>query len=109
MLRSPEDIRVVSQPSWFNGEVAANIVSGLMFSILAVIVWVFILRRRIRKQTVIITEKLKNEMAFEERYRNIFERNLTGLYDAPLERQDSGLQRRLRPHSRIQRAPRIAG
>ena len=82
VLRSPEDIRVVSQPSWFNGEVAANIVSGLMFSILAVIVWVFILRRRIRKQTVIITEKLKNEMAFEERYRNIFERNLTGLYVA---------------------------
>ncbi|MGC2613412.1 MAG: EAL domain-containing protein [Terracidiphilus sp.] len=80
VLRSPEDVRVISTPPWFNGEVAANLVSGLMFSTLAVIVWVFILRRRIRKQTVIITEKLKNEMAFEERYRNIFERNVTGLY-----------------------------
>ena len=82
VLRSPEDVRVISTPPWFNGEVAANLVSGLMFSTLAVIVWVFILRRRIRKQTVIITEKLKNEMAFEERYRNIFERNVTGLYVA---------------------------
>jgi diguanylate cyclase (GGDEF)-like protein/PAS domain S-box-containing protein len=82
VLRSPEDIRVVSAPPWFNAEVAANILSGLMFSTLAVVVWVFILRRRVRKQTVIITEKLKNEMALEERYRNIFERNLTGLYVA---------------------------
>jgi diguanylate cyclase (GGDEF)-like protein/PAS domain S-box-containing protein len=80
VLRSPEDIRVLAAPPWFNAEVAANILSGLMFSTLAVIIWVFILRRRVRKQTVIITEKLKNEMALEERYRNIFERNLTGLY-----------------------------
>jgi diguanylate cyclase (GGDEF)-like protein/PAS domain S-box-containing protein len=68
--------------AWFDAEIAANILSGLIFSTVAVIVWVFILRRRIRKQTVIITEKLKNEMALEERYRNIFERNLTGLYVA---------------------------
>ena len=82
VLRSPADVRLVSSPPWFDAGVAANILSGLMFSTLAVIVWVFILRRRVRKQTVIITEKLKNEMALEERYRNIFERNLTGLYVA---------------------------
>jgi diguanylate cyclase (GGDEF)-like protein/PAS domain S-box-containing protein len=82
VLRSPEDIRVVSPPPWFDAQVAADIVSGLIFSTLAVIVWVLILRRRVRKQTVIITEKLRNEMALEERYRNIFERNLTGLYVA---------------------------
>ena len=74
--------RPIGPGAWFDAEVAANILSGLIFSTMAVIVWVFILRRRIRKQTVIITEKLKNEMALEERYRNIFERNLTGLYVA---------------------------
>jgi len=82
VLRSPEDIRVISSPPWLDSQRAANIVSGLIFATMAVIVWVFILRRRVRKQTAIITEKLKNEMALEERYRNIFERNLTGLYVA---------------------------
>jgi diguanylate cyclase (GGDEF)-like protein/PAS domain S-box-containing protein len=82
VLRSPEDVRVLSSPPWLNSKRAANIVSGLIFATLAVIVWVLILRRRVRKQTRIITEKLKNEMALEERYRNIFERNLTGLYVA---------------------------
>ena len=82
VLRSPEDIRVISSPPWLDSQRAADILSGLMFATLAVIVWVFILRRRVRKQTAIITEKLKNEMALEERYRNIFEHNLTGLYVA---------------------------
>ncbi len=82
VLRSPNDLRVLSSPPWLNAPRAVTILSGLMFSTLAVTGWVFILRRRIRKQTRIITEKLMNEMALEERYRNIFERNLTGLYVA---------------------------
>jgi len=82
VLRSPEDIRVVSSPPWLNAPRAVTVLSALMFSTLAVTGWVFILRRRVRKQTRIITEKLMNEMALEERYRNIFERNLTGLYVA---------------------------
>jgi diguanylate cyclase (GGDEF)-like protein/PAS domain S-box-containing protein len=58
------------------------LVSGLLFATVAVIGWVVILRRRVRLQTEVITDKLKNEVALEERYRNIFERNLTGLYVA---------------------------
>ena len=82
VLRSPQDIRVIASPPWLDSQKAADILSGLIFATMAVIVWVFILRRRVRQQTVIITEKLKNELALEERYRNIFERNLTGLYVA---------------------------
>src|SRR6201998_1045438 len=82
VLRSPDDMRVLSSPPWLNAPRAVTILSGLMFSTLAVAGWVLILRRRVRKQTRIITEKLKNEMALEEKYRNIFERNLTGLYVA---------------------------
>lgn len=41
-----------------------------------------ILRRRVRRQTRIIQLKLQNELALEERYRRVFERNLTGLYIA---------------------------
>ena len=82
VLRSPDDVRVLSSPPWLNAPRAVTILSGLMFSTLAVTGWVLILRRRVRKQTRIITEKLINEMALEEKYRNIFERNLTGLYVA---------------------------
>ncbi|MGA8085861.1 MAG: EAL domain-containing protein [Terracidiphilus sp.] len=82
VLRSAQDIQVLSSPTWLTPERAVYLLFGLTMGALAVIGWVFILRRRVHRQTEIITEKLKNEMALEERYRNIFERNLTGLYIA---------------------------
>jgi diguanylate cyclase (GGDEF)-like protein/PAS domain S-box-containing protein len=82
VLRSPQDVQVLSAPTWLTAERAVALLFGLTMATLAVIGWVFILRRRVHRQTEIITEKLKNEMALEERYRNIFERNLTGLYIA---------------------------
>ena len=82
VLRSPADIHVLAFPPWLNTSRAAFIVSALIFSTLAVVCWLFILRRKVRQQTEVITNKLKNEMALEQKYRNIFERNLTGLYVA---------------------------
>lgn len=82
VLRSPGDLRVISSPPWLTPERAVVILFGLMMATFAVIGWVFILRRRVHEQTKIITDKLKNEMELEERYRSIFERNLTGLYVA---------------------------
>jgi len=79
---SPEKITYDEAPPWLNARRAVTVLFGLMFATLAITGWVFILRRRVRRQTQIITEKLKNEMALEERYRSIFERNLTGLYVA---------------------------
>jgi diguanylate cyclase (GGDEF)-like protein/PAS domain S-box-containing protein len=74
--------QVLSSPAWLNPERAVFCLFGLTMSTLAVIGWVFILRKRVHRQTAIITEKLKNEMTLEARYRSIFERNLTGLYIA---------------------------
>lgn len=85
VLRSPQDIQVLSAPTWLTPERAVFLLFGLTMATLGVIGWVFILRRRVHRQTVIITEKLKNEMALEARYRNIFERNLTGLYIAEVD------------------------
>jgi len=82
MLRSPSDILVLASGPWLTTQRAASMVSFLIFMTLCVICWVVILRRRVRRQTQIITTKLKNELALEERYRDIFERNLTGLYIA---------------------------
>jgi len=58
------------------------ILGGLLIAALAGIGWVLVLHRRVRQQTEVITKNLKNEVALEERYRNIFQRNLTGLYVA---------------------------
>jgi diguanylate cyclase (GGDEF)-like protein/PAS domain S-box-containing protein len=82
VLRSPEDVRVLSSPPWLNSQRAFIIMFGLGLAMCAVAAWVVILRRRVHRQTEIITKKLKNELALEERYRTIFERNLTGLYVA---------------------------
>jgi len=80
VLRSPADIQVIAPPPWLTTQRAAFIVSGLIFATITGVAWAFILRRRVRQQTELITRKLKNEMALEEKYRSIFERNLTGLY-----------------------------
>ena len=82
VLRTPADIQVLARPPWLSSQRAAYVVSALIFASIIGIAWVFVLRRRVRRQTELITRKLKNEMALEERYRNIFERNLTGLYVA---------------------------
>ena len=82
VLRTPADIQILSVPPWLTTQRAAYIVSALIFAMMTGIAWAFILRRRIRQQTEVITRKLKNEMALEEKYRNIFERNLAGIYVA---------------------------
>src|SRR3974390_2681385 len=80
ILCSP--LAAYSAQAHLNSDRTNFVFSGLGSLTLAVICWVLVLRRRVRKQTEIITLKLKNEMALEERYRRIFERNLTGLYVA---------------------------
>lgn len=82
VLRSPADVQILAYPPWLNPERAIYLFCCLVAATLAVIGWSMILRRRVRMQTAIITTKLKNELALEERYRDIFERNLTGLYVA---------------------------
>ena len=74
--------QILAASAWFTTQRSAWLVSSLFFATITGVAWAFILRRRVRQQTEVITRKLKNEMALEEKYRNIFERNLTGLYVA---------------------------
>lgn len=82
VLRQPGDVLVLSRPPWLNSRRATDILLLVMGAGLFVLAWVYVLRRRVRRQTAIIQRKLENEMSLEERYRRIFERNLTGLYIA---------------------------
>ncbi|HEY1946296.1 MAG TPA: PAS domain S-box protein, partial [Bryobacteraceae bacterium] len=80
LLRNPADIRVMSRPSWLTFRNALWLVSGLSIVILAIISWLEVLRRKIRQQTHIIRSRLESEAALEHRYRQLFERNLAGVY-----------------------------
>ena len=82
VLRSPKDVRVVSGPPWLTARRAGLVILAVVATAGMILIWVVILRRRLHKQTRIIRLKLKNEMALEEKYRRVFERNLTGLYIA---------------------------
>jgi diguanylate cyclase (GGDEF)-like protein/PAS domain S-box-containing protein len=82
VLRTPSDLTTLSLPPWLNRRRALYLVAGVILIACAILGWVVILRRRVRRQTRIIEAKLQNELALEARYRRIFERNLTGLYIA---------------------------
>ncbi|MGA9670374.1 MAG: EAL domain-containing protein, partial [Terracidiphilus sp.] len=82
VLRTPEDITLLSSPPWLTGGRAALILSVVGLLAAAIFGWVLILRRRVRGQTELIKARLENEAALEERYRRMFQRNLTGLYIA---------------------------
>ena len=84
VTRKHDDIKVLSSPPWLNARLAGLILGALAILTAATLSWVTILRHRVRQQTEVIKQRLKNEMALEERYRQIFERNLTGLYVAKL-------------------------
>lgn len=82
VLRTPSDSKILDSPPWLNAERGVLLLCVCALFTLAVAAWVFVLRRRVSRQTEIIRLKLENEAALEERYRRIFERNLTGLYIA---------------------------
>jgi diguanylate cyclase (GGDEF)-like protein/PAS domain S-box-containing protein len=84
VLRDAADLHLISAPPWLTSGRAALILGILVLISTAGLGWVIILRRRVRQQTGLIEIRLKNELALEERYRRMFERNLTGLYVASL-------------------------
>lgn len=85
VLRSPKDIAVLSSPPWLTARRALMVFAILISVSIAILAWVGILRRRVREQTQVIKINLEKKMALEERYRSIFERNMTGLYIASRE------------------------
>jgi len=85
VLRRPEDIAVLSSPTWLTSRRMAYILALLVFFTLAVMGWVVILRKRVKKQTRLIKARMQKQLDLEARYRRMFERNLTGLYVAGID------------------------
>ncbi len=69
LLRSPEDIVVLQEPSWWTLRRLFWALGLLALVTLAISAWVISLRRRVQLQTTIIGKKIQREAILEERHR----------------------------------------
>jgi len=103
LLRSPEDVSVLSTPSWWNLRHTLWVLAITVGVLLAVMAWVVVLGRRIREQMAIIRQKLRHSAVLEERNRIARE-----LHDT-LEQELAGITMQLDlANDCLQQAPRIA-
>lgn len=58
LLRSPQDVVVIKRPSWWTPAHAISMVAFVAGLTLVILVWVFVLRRRVRQQTHEIRQQL---------------------------------------------------
>jgi hypothetical protein len=61
IARSPRDLVILGNPPWWTLRHAFEVLSLLAGCSLLVVAWVVVLRRRVREQTRVIREKLKEE------------------------------------------------
>jgi signal transduction histidine kinase len=69
LLRAPQDILVLTTPSWWNARHTLWVLAITVGVLLAVMVWVVHLGRRLREQMLIIRQKLRQSAVLEERNR----------------------------------------
>ncbi len=73
LLRGPEDIELLETAPWWTSTHALMVAGGMALAIAATLGWVALLRRQVQRQTKLIRQKLEDEAALEERYRELFE------------------------------------
>lgn len=69
LLRVPQDVAVLTAPSWWNLRRTLWLLGVTGGVLLAVIVWVVVLGRRLQEQMDIIRQKLRSSAVLEERNR----------------------------------------
>jgi signal transduction histidine kinase len=69
LLRSPQDVLVLTTPSWWNLRHTLWLLAITGGILLAVMAWVIVLGRRLREQMTIIRQKLRSSAVLEERNR----------------------------------------
>jgi diguanylate cyclase (GGDEF)-like protein/PAS domain S-box-containing protein len=80
LVNSPADIVVLSEYGWLTWR-RALVIAGMLFLGVAIpSIWVFVLRKTVRKQTAIIRTQLENELLLASKYQRLFERNLAAVF-----------------------------
>jgi diguanylate cyclase (GGDEF)-like protein len=73
LLRSPADVTILAKPSWWTGGHTLAVLGLVLLLTVAVLVWVALLRRQVKQQTLLVRQS-------EERFRHLAEHDtLTGL------------------------------
>ncbi len=80
LLRAPDDAKLLEPPPFWTAERSFALAGGMMLVVSAALGWVALLRRQVRNQTKLIRQKLEDEAALEERYRELFENATDMLY-----------------------------
>jgi signal transduction histidine kinase len=103
LLRLPQDVAVLSTPSWWNLRRTLWLLGITAGVLLIVVAWVVVLGRRLREQMAIIRQKLRSSAVLEERNRIARE-----LHDS-LEQELAGITMQLDlAVDCFQQAPRVA-
>jgi signal transduction histidine kinase/ActR/RegA family two-component response regulator len=66
-LRSPSDVTILHNAPWWTTRTGSQLLGVMALSFLVTSAWVFLLRRRVRKQTRVIQKKLEDEGLLKER------------------------------------------
>jgi len=73
LLRRPDDVRMLSLPSWWTLTKLLWAVGILAAVVLVSLIWVGGLRRKVVQQTAIIRRQLELEASLKERFQDLFE------------------------------------
>jgi len=73
LFGSADEVDIIHQPSWWTARHASEVLGWAALVLLAALVWVVVLRRRVRRQTDIIRQRYERELALEEQYHDLFE------------------------------------
>jgi PAS domain S-box-containing protein len=85
LLRNAEDIYLLQAAPWWTLPHFLMLAGGMMAAVLAALAWVALLRRQVGTQTELIRQKLEDEAALEERFRELFENANDIVYTHDLE------------------------
>jgi PAS domain S-box-containing protein len=84
LLGSPADIVVLRHPTWWTLQRSLTLAGVLGAIIVAVLAWVILLRQRVRRQMVLIRERVEKEAQLETRYRELIENAQDMVYTTDL-------------------------
>ena len=71
LFDSPDSVVVLARPSWWTLRNTLVLLASSAALILAIGVWVIVLRRRVRAQTDVIRRRLESEAALEKRFQYV--------------------------------------
>ncbi|HWQ54021.1 MAG TPA: ATP-binding protein [Bryobacteraceae bacterium] len=73
LLRQPADAVVLANPPWWWASHILAILAAMAVAVVLAVAWGLALRRRMRSQAAMLSQKRDAEAALEERYRDLFD------------------------------------